>query len=220
MLINLTSISKSYVHKDENIQVLKNINLKVEKGEKIAIMGKNGSGKTTLLNIIGIIDIPDEGQYMFKNKKLPINEPLKLNKLRRNHFGYIPQRLCLIQDKEGFYNISLPLLFRGYTREKIKEKVYEISSFLDVKHLLNKKISNMSSGECQKISIARAMITEPEILLADELTSALDEKSRSIILNLIRDSEELTAIIATHDGSIANNCDRALYLKENKILEF
>lgn len=217
MLINLMNISKSYIHKGDNIQVLRNINLEIEKGEKIAIMGKNGSGKTTLLNIIGTIDTPDKGEYIFNGKKLPTNKHLKLNKLRRSHFGYIPQGFCLIRDKKGFYNVALPLLFKGYTKEIIEEKVDEISSFLNIKHLLNKKPDDMSSGERQKISIARAMVTNPEVILADEITNTLDEESKNIILSLIKDSKELTAIIVTHDILIAKNCDRILYLYDGII---
>ncbi|ABR50253.1 ABC transporter related [Alkaliphilus metalliredigens QYMF] len=217
MLINLKNISKSYIHKGDNIQVLKNINLGIEKGEKIAIMGNNGSGKTTLLNLIGTIDTPDKGEYIFNDKKLSIDQPLKLNKLRRNHFGYIPQGFCLIRDKKGFYNISLPLLFRGYTKEVIEEKVDEISSTLKIKHLLNKKPDNMSAGERQKISIARAMITNPEVILADEMTNTLDKESKNIVLGLIKDSRELTAIVVTHDILIAKKCDRILYLDDGII---
>lgn len=121
VLIDLINISKSYIHKGNNIEVLKNVNLGIGKSEKIAIMGRNGSGKTTLLNIIGTIDVPDKGEYIFNGKKLPANHS-KLNKLRRQHFGYIPQGYCLIRDKKGFYNVSLPLRFRGYSKEVIEKK--------------------------------------------------------------------------------------------------
>lgn len=180
-------------------------------------MGSNGSEKTTLLNIIGTIDTPDKGEYTFSGNKLPTDNHLKLNKIRRNYFGHIPQGFSLIPDKKGFYNISLPLLFRGYTREMIEEKVDEISSTLNIKHLLNKKPDNMSSGERQKISIARAMITNPEVILADEMTNTLDEESKNIVLRLIKDSKELTAVIVTHDILVARSCDRILYLYDGVI---
>ena len=217
MLISLRGISKEYLHKGNSIQVLHNINLGIEKGEKIAVMGKNGSGKTTLLNIIGTIDIPDQGEYILSGKKLPIDNHLKLNKIRRNYFGHIPQGFSLIRDKSGFYNISLPLLFRGYTKEIIENRVNEISALLNIKNLLNKKPDLMSAGERQKISIARAMVTKPDIILADEVTNALDEESKNIVLNLIIESRDLTALIVTHDSLVAKKCNRILYLHDGNI---
>lgn len=216
-MIELRNVFKSYRYKGQNRQVLNNINLRIEKGEKVAVMGKNGSGKTTLLNLIAAVDTPDEGEYLFKGQNLPVNKPVLLNSVRRSSFGYIPQASCLIREKSGFYNISLPLFFRGYSKAEIKEKVDEAASLLNIIHLLDKRPDEMSSGECQKIAIARALISNPEVILADEMTNTLDEESKNTVLSLVKNSKEMTAVIVTHDKSVATTCDKILYLYEGAI---
>lgn len=217
MFISLIEISKSYSNKGIVFPILKNINLEIMKGEKIAIMGKNGAGKTTLLNIIATIDIPDNGDYIFKDKKLAVDSMAELNKLRRSYFGYIPQGFCLIRDKSVFYNISLPLLFQGLGKVYVKEKVEAVASYLKIEHLLNKMPRDISLGECQKVSIARALILEPEIMLADEITNNLDDEAKNIALDVITNPKELTTIIVTHDPQVAKRCDRILYLCDGTI---
>lgn len=211
-MIQLINVSKNYSNKEEQVSVLRNVHLEIQKGEKVSLMGKNGSGKTTLLNILSTVDIPDGGEYIFNGKKMPIDEFFKLNKIRRSHFGYIPQKSCLIKDKSGRHNIELPLLFRGYSKEKIEYEVTLISEQMEIESLMNKKAGKMSAGERQKISIARALVTHPEVIFADEVTNTLDEDSKIKVLDLIKKNTEMTAIIVTHDVQVANYFDRLLYL--------
>lgn len=181
--------------------VLNNLSLRVDKSEFISIMGPSGSGKTTLLNILGGLDIQDSGNYYFQEEKvLSTNGRL----LRREHISIIPQNYLLINQISAFDNIALPLKIRKYIN--IEKEVLSIAERLEIKDLLNKKPPKLSSGERQRISVARAVITKPRFLLADEPTSALDSRLSENLIGIFKEmlNEGTSIVMVTHNITIAD----------------
>lgn len=221
MLICLKNIYKSYSLKRKNIGVLNNIDVEVEQGEKIAIMGKSGCGKTTLLNIIGGMDIPDSGQYWFDGKLVSFQKQSELSDFRRRNIGFIPQGFSLIDYKSAFFNIALPLKFRKYSKNDVELKVMSVTHELEIDKLLDKTPKQLSIGECQRVAIARAIITKPILILADEPTSSLDNETEMVILKVFDklQSEGSAIIVVTHDIEVASRCRRVLTIEKGKITE-
>lgn len=185
----------------------------------IAIMGKSGAGKSTLLNIIGCIFTLTSGEYLFNNNLSPQSEHEMAN-FRRDNIGFILQHSSLINNKNIFYNIALPLIYKNIEKKKIKERVNEIARSLGIFDKLEMFPQMLSGGECQRAVIARAIITKPSIILADEPTSSLDDENKYEILDILKElnQENMTIIIVTHDDKIANMCDRKIVIDNGKVL--
>ncbi len=220
-MLKISKLHKSYPIGDSSLHVLKGIDLEVEEGEMVAIMGSSGSGKSTLLNIIGMLDEADEGEYVLDN--VPIeNLTEKKAAIYRNKFlGFIFQSFNLINYKNALENVGLPLYYQGLKRsERIEKAMFHLGKvgLADwAKHLPNE----LSGGQKQRVAIARALAANPKLLLADEPTGALDTKTSHEIMEFIQslNDEGKTILMVTHEEDIANMCKRIVRLKDGVIME-
>jgi putative ABC transport system ATP-binding protein len=216
----MKNLSKTFNHC--NISVLDRITLSVNRGELIAIVGQSGSGKTTLLNVLyGLTDF-EEGICKINDTVIHNLSIKEMQKFRHNYLGYVPQDYALIDEWSVYDNISLPLLFYG--NKSNKEIISTVRSILKKVHLnkvdyMNRKVALLSGGEKQRVAIARALITEPQLLIADELTSALDYRMSLNIISLLLELCEagLTIIFATHDDKLLEHCSQIIYLENGKV---
>ena len=210
MIIQLKNINKSYSNK----YLFNNLDFSIKKGEMVAITGPSGVGKSTLLNIIGLIDKPDSGEVIICNNKNPYNkEKLKL-KLFRDNIGYLFQNYALVDNYTVSKNLDIALEYvKNKDKKRLKEKALERVGLLDK---LNNKVFELSGGEQQRVALARLMLKEKDIILADEPTGSLDEDNRDIILKLLKQlyNEGKTIVLVTHDKAVANICDREINITE------
>lgn len=205
-MITLNNISKKYNEKN----IVRNFNLKINKGEFISIVGESGSGKTTLLNIIGLLEKQTSGDIVVMGIKNPTSK--ELTKLQREFYGYVFQNYALIEEDSVQTNLKLALKYN-----KVIDKQAEINRALKLVGLEGynkKKVFELSGGEQQRLALARIMLKKCEIILADEPTGNLDNKNRDIVFNILKDlnKQGKTIVIVTHDNYIANNCDKIIKL--------
>lgn len=203
------------VYKGYSQLVLGDINLQIFKGEMTALVGKSGAGKTTLLNIAGFLEKPDKGVVKYKKQMVNLKNEKLLARLRRDQIGFIVQNYALIQNRNVFYNIALPLYCRKEKKPMIEKKCTAIAKGLGIGDLLQKFPDELSGGEAQRVGIARALVKEPEIILADEPTGALDDETESGILQIFGNLKDqgISILLATHNMRIADQCDRVLKLE-------
>lgn len=220
-MLKINALHKSYSIGDSSLHVLKGIDLSVEEGEMVAIMGSSGSGKSTLLNIIGMLDVLDSGEYILDG--LPIdNLTEKKAAVYRNKFlGFIFQSFNLINYKNALENVALPLYYQGLKRKKRQELAMfhlEKVGLADWAHHLPKELSG---GQKQRVAIARALAANPKLLLADEPTGALDTATSYEIMEFIQqlNDEGKTILMVTHEEDIANMCKRIVRLRDGVIME-
>ncbi|GAL65973.1 ABC transporter ATP-binding protein [Jejuia pallidilutea] len=220
-MLKISNLHKSYAIGDTSLHVLKGIDLSVEEGEMVAIMGSSGSGKSTLLNIIGMLDVADSGEYILDG--LPIdNLTEKKAAVYRNKFlGFIFQSFNLINYKNALENVALPLYYQGLKRKKRQELgMFHLGKvgLTDWAHHLPKELSG---GQKQRVAIARALAANPKLLLADEPTGALDTKTSYEIMEFIQqlNDEGKTILMVTHEEDIANMCKRIVRLRDGVIME-
>lgn len=215
-LIEIKNAQKRYGKPPYDTYVLKDLNLTVEKGEMLAVMGKSGCGKSTLLNIIGGLDTLDEGEYIFKGERVSKLLGKKLLQFRQKNIGFIIQYYALIKDLTVFDNIALPLRFDKVNYTEIKNRVNDISRKLGIQDKLDSYCYALSGGESQRAAIARALVKEHSCLLADEPTGSLDEENSGIILDLFSklNKEGETIIMVTHDPGNAAKCGRIIHMQD------
>ena len=210
MVIELKNINKNYGNK----YLFKNLNFSIKKGEMIAITGASGSGKSTLLNIIGLIDKPNSGEVSICGNKNPYDkEKIKLN-LFRNNIGYLFQNYALVDNYTVSKNLDIALEYvKGKDKKMLKEEALDKVGLLDK---LNNKVFELSGGEQQRVALARLILKENDIILADEPTGSLDEDNKAIILRLLKElnNEGKTVVVVTHDKVVADMCDREINIKE------
>jgi len=220
-MLKIQKLHKSYPIGDSSLHVLKGIDLSVEKGEMVAIMGSSGSGKSTLLNIIGMLDEADEGDYILDEVPIKNLTEKKAAVYRNKFLGFIFQSFNLINYKNALENVALPLYYQGLKRKKRQEKAkfhLEKVGLLDwATHLP----SELSGGQKQRVAIARALDSEPKLLLADEPTGALDTTTSYDIMAFLQqlNDEGKTILIVTHEEDIAAMCKRIVRLKDGVIME-
>jgi putative ABC transport system ATP-binding protein len=221
-LIDLKNINKYYKLKDSNLHVLKDIDLTIEQGDFLMIMGKSGSGKTTLLNLLGFLDHFDDGNYVFNGKDVTHLNENERSELRNSYMGFIFQQFHLIDSLSIGQNVELPLLYRESTDITKKERASRVEKYLDTVGLLHKKKqspSELSGGQQQRIAIARALINNPYVILADEPTGALDSETGEEIMNILKklNEENKTIIMVTHDIDLTKYASKVIHLKDGLI---
>ena len=217
-IIEIKNLSKVY---DNEIKVLDNINLSIKKGELIAIMRPSGSGKSTLLNILGLIDVQSIGNYYIEGKEVKDLMKNKPNLVRNKLFGFIFQYYTLLKQYTVIENVMLPLTYRKISNKERVEKSILYLKKVGLFYLKDKKINKLSGGQQQRVAIARALVTEPEIILADEPTGNLDQKTGQDIMDLLIEINAAgkTVIIVTHDYNIAKQCSRIVRVIDGKIFQ-
>ena len=220
-MIKLNSLHKSYKMGSSSLHVLKGINLNIEDGELVAIMGSSGSGKSTLLNILGMLDTADKGDYILDSFKIENLNETKAAKYRNKFLGFIFQSFNLINYKTALENVSLPLYYQGISRKERQQIALDYLDRVGLKEWATHLPSELSGGQKQRVAIARAMASKPKVLLADEPTGALDTKTSCDVMELIQkiNEEGKTILVVTHELEIAKMCKRIVKLKDGVIVE-
>lgn len=219
-IIKLENISKKFVYgKSGVISVLDNVNLEIEKGDFISLMGPSGAGKTTLFNIIGCVYEPDEGKYIFENEDISKINPNICAKIRNEKIGFLRQDYALINELTVYENIMLPLLFSKLPKKSFRTKAENAAEMTGISDLLNQKAGNLSGGQKQRTAAARAIVNDPSLILADEPTGALDSENAMELMNLFESLNKngSTIFIVTHDKNVAERSKRILHIKDGKI---
>ena len=220
-LLNVKNLKKIYTTRfgGNQVEALSNISFSVEEGEYVAIMGESGSGKTTLLNILASIDTPTSGEILLKGKKVVSMVENQVAAFRREHLGFVFQDFNLLDTFSLEDNIYLPLVLSGTNYKEMNERLIPIAQNLGISDLLKKYPYEVSGGEKQRAAVARALITKPEIILADEPTGALDSKSTGQLLDIFSDinQEGQTILMVTHSTKAASHAGRVLFIKDGEI---
>ena len=220
-LIELKDIQKTYRIGDSEYPVLKGIDLKIESGEFIALMGPSGSGKSTLLNIVGCLDRPTSGRFTLLGQDISQTSDDELARLRREELGFIFQTFNLIGRISVLKNVEVPMMLHGLPRVERKARALKLLEDMNIGNRADFSPPNISGGERQRVAIARALANDPKIIIADEPTGNLDLKNSDevmkILTNLNRDGR--TIIMVTHNPEITENCSRVIRLRDGRILE-
>lgn len=220
MLVELKKISKAYEKKGEK-PVLKELDLQVEQGELLAVMGKSGCGKSTLLNILGGLTRPTNGEYRYQDKPLDVQNVRKMGQFRKENVGFILQDFALLQERTARQNVELALKTRGVAAKEYRTLAMQYLGKLGMEGKAESYPEQMSGGEKQRVAIARALISRPKMILADEPTGALDEENTAVIMRILKKiaEEGTTVILATHDTAVAEICDRTVRISDGRIIE-
>ncbi|MBQ6815170.1 MAG: ABC transporter ATP-binding protein [Lachnospiraceae bacterium] len=215
-IIELRNVGKTYGKGECETEALKNVNIKIDEGDFWSIMGPSGSGKSTLLNILGCMDKPSEGEYLFNGKSIEKYSVDELSYVRNTHISFVFQHFALLNDYSVFDNIILPLNCKKMTSSDKKNKAEYYMKQLGIESLGKKKPSQISGGQQQRVAIARALITEPDVILADEPTGALDQKTGEELMKLLKEIniQGKTIIVVTHDEKIANVASKRIYIED------
>ena len=218
-ILTLTDICKDYQQGREPVRVLKNINLTVEKGEYLAIMGPSGSGKTTLMNIIGCLDVPTSGRYELDGKDLKDLKDDDLADIRNRHIGFVFQSFYLMPKLDARDNVALPLLYADVPLKERRARAEEALKAVGLGERMDFLPNQLSGGQCQRVAIARAMVTNPDLLLADEPTGALDTKSGNQIMEIFKklSDDGMTIIMITHEPAIAACADKTYHILDGEL---
>jgi len=219
-MIEIKELNKSYPIGNSSLHVLKGIDLKINEGELVAIMGSSGSGKSTLLNIIGMLDNYDSGSYKLDSVPIRDLDETKAAKYRNKFLGFVFQSFNLINYKTALENIALPLYYQGISRLDRQKIAIEYLAKVGLADWAEHLPSELSGGQKQRIAIARALASQPKVLLADEPTGALDSTTSEEVMDLIKqiNNEGKTILVVTHEQDIANMCKRIITLKDGVIM--
>lgn len=219
-ILNVKSIEKYYGNKGNMTKAIDNISFSVEEGEFVGIMGPSGSGKTTLLNCISTIDTVSTGNIIINDKDITKLKSKALDNFRQNELGFIFQDFNLLDTLTAYENIALALTIKGEKISQIDSKIKEVVKYLEIEQVLQKYPYQMSGGQKQRVASARAIVTEPSLVLADEPTGALDSKSSRLLLErfeMLNQDLKTTILIVTHDAFTASYAHRILFIKDGKI---
>ncbi|WP_343346574.1 ABC transporter ATP-binding protein [Terrisporobacter petrolearius] len=219
-MLKTINLKKDIKNNKNTFKILKDINLDVKEGEFLSVMGPSGAGKTTLLNILSTVDKPTSGNVYYENKDISKMNNKELSKFRRDNIGFIFQDYNLLDSMSVEDNIALPLVIGNEKQRKIKEEVVRLAKFFGIEAHLKKYPYELSGGQKQRAAAARALITSPKIIFADEPTGALDSKSSSELLNCLKDMNEkfnVTVIMVTHDPFSASYSKKVIFMKDGKL---
>jgi putative ABC transport system ATP-binding protein len=218
-MITIQNIHKSYKMGSNSLHVLKGIDLEIEKGELVSIMGSSGSGKSTLLNILGILDNYDQGEYRLDGKLIAGLSETKAAMMRNEYIGFVFQSFNLISFKNALENVALPLYYKNISRKKRNKIAMEYLDKVGLLEWAEHMPSELSGGQKQRVAIARSLIANPKVILADEPTGALDSATSFEVMEILRDinKEGITVIIVTHEGDISRMTKRVIKLKDGII---
>lgn len=216
-MIDIKNITKSF----GNLQVLKDINLHINKGEVVSIVGPSGAGKTTLLQIIGTLDKPDSGTICLDGIDVNKLSTRKLSDFRNQHIGFVFQFHQLLPEFTALENVMIPAYIAGKSNSEAKQRALELLEFMGLSNRANHKPAELSGGEKQRVAVARALVNKPAVILADEPSGSLDSKNKAELHQLffdLRDKFGQTFVIVTHDEGLAAITDRTIHMKDGEIL--
>lgn len=218
-LIEIQGIKRYYQMGSETVKALDSVNLQIFKNEYVAIMGHSGSGKTTMMNILGCLDTPTSGKYILNNHDVSSLNDNSLAEIRNKEIGFVFQTFNLLPRLSSLENVMLPLVYAGIGKQERKEKAEAVMIKVGLKDRMNHKPNELSGGQRQRVAVARALVNDPSIILADEPTGNLDSKVSVEIMGLFEKIHELgnTIILVTHEEDIARHAHRIIKLKDGKI---
>ncbi len=218
-IIELKELEKSYYLGKQELKVLKGLDLSIEKGEFVAILGPSGSGKSTLMNIIGCIDQKSEGAYMLNGQSIENHSEDDLSEIRNREIGFVFQKFNLISRFDIRYNVQIPLLFKGTPLKETIEPAETMLTKVGLGDRMKHRPIELSGGQQQRVAIARALVNSPSIILADEPTGNLDTATGQEIMGIFKalNKEGVTIILITHEPDIANYADRVIHLVDGRI---
>ncbi len=221
-LISLQGIGKSYRLAEQPLHILKNVSLSIAAGESCAILGASGSGKSTLLNILGLLDLPDSGDYRFAGHDIFRASPDQLAAIRNQQIGFVFQSFNLLPRLSALDNVALPLSYRGVARRESLERARHVLDQVGLGERADHRPADLSGGQRQRVAIARALVGEPSVILADEPTGNLDSHTARDIMDLLLSlnrERQVTLIIVTHDPGIAQRLERQIRVNNGVIQE-
>jgi putative ABC transport system ATP-binding protein len=220
-ILNMEKICKSYTSGENDVYALQDVNLQVRQGEFVAVLGPSGSGKTTLMNIIGCLDVPTTGSYVLAGQDVHDMSEKELARIRNREIGFIFQSFQLLPRLNALENVELPLIYAGLSASVRKKKAESILERIGLSDKLKSYPNQLSGGQQQRVAIARSVVTEPSLLLADEPTGALDQKTGHAIIRLFEELNEegRTVIMITHDINIARHSKRIVSLLDGRLIE-
>lgn len=219
-MIELKGIQKSYKTGETKLEVLKGIDLSIQSGEMVSIMGSSGSGKSTLLNIIGLLDQFDHGEYYLNGKSMRDIHENQAAEYRNRYLGFVFQSFNLLPFKNATENVALPLYYRGIKRKERLEQALDILNLVGLSDRADHLPSQLSGGQQQRVAIARALVTEPKVILADEPTGALDTQTGLAIMDLFHKVNQngMTILIVTHENEVAEKTNKIIQIRDGKII--
>lgn len=221
ILCLMENITKTYKMGEVYVEVLKNVNLSIKRGEFVAVMGTSGSGKTTLMNILGCLDVPTSGRYVLAGKEVSNLTDDELSVIRNEHIGFVFQNFYLLPYATVQENILLPTLYIERQKDNPEKRAIELLRLVGLEERAKFKPTQLSGGQQQRVAIARALINNPELLLCDEPTGQLDSKTASEIIDLLKKLNEKgkTLIVVTHDQNIASHAKRIIQINDGIVLD-
>ena len=220
MIITVDNINKTYKNGSLELQVLKNISFKVDKGEFLAIMGSSGSGKSTMMNILGCLDNQYEGRYILDGIDISKSTENELSEIRNKKIGFIFQSFNLLPRLTALENVELPLVYSSIPKEERHKRANELLEMVGLKERIHHRPNELSGGQRQRVAIARALANNPSIILADEPTGNLDSKSEAEIIEILQNLNKMgkTIVIVTHEPNIGEIAQRKIVFKDGEII--
>jgi len=220
-ILNMTNISKSYFLGEDELEILHQVNLTVHSGEFLSLLGPSGSGKSTMMNIIGCLDVPSSGKYLLSGKDIEDLDESEMAAVRNKEIGFVFQSFQLLPRLSTLKNVELPLIYSGISAHERRKRAMEILDRVGLSDKIHNLPSQLSGGQQQRVAIARALVTRPTILLADEPTGALDQKTGAQVMGLFEElhREGSTIIMITHDSKIASHAKRVVNILDGYLTE-
>lgn len=220
MILQLNHVYKNYSRGKNEVPVLKDICLEVDKGEYLAIMGPSGSGKTTLMNMIGCLDVPTQGEYILDGRRIDALDDNALAEIRNKYIGFVFQNFYLLSKMTAQDNVALPLLYAGVPQKERRERAAEALKAVGLGERIHFLPNQLSGGQCQRVAIARAIVGNPQLLLADEPTGALDTTAGNQIMEIFRGLSDkgMTIIMITHEPSIAACANKTFHILDGRLI--